>query len=98
MNKTEKIRYPIIKLCSLKDFRKFIINVIGSENDLYFASMQDMFFADCKPEYPKKSNADFTIGYDWIKSEFEIYSNLYSSNLTIIRFENIQEFIKYFKS
>lgn len=89
-----KIKYPR----NQKEFRSVVVHLMGTNADLYFGTMQDVYIAEYKPKYPQRSNADFIIIYDWVTAEFKIYGNLYSLIPTIIRFENLQEFIRYFRT
>lgn len=45
-------------------------------DDIYFSQTRDRYYADYKPCYPEKSNADFYIVWDGKSKECKMYGNL----------------------
>lgn len=50
----------------MKEFKNFVVDkckelgILDMEN-IYFSQTRDMYYADYKPNYPEKTNGDFTI-------------------------------------
>lgn len=59
-------------------------------DDIYFSQTRDRYYADYKPCYPEKSNADFYISWDGKSKECKIYGNFQALIPTI--FGNLMSF------
>lgn len=64
-------------------FKKVDKGILDMEN-IYFSQTRDMYYADYKPNYPEKTNGDFTISQEVISGKRKIYGNLNALIPTII--------------
>lgn len=73
----------------MKEFKKFVTNkckelgILDMEN-IYFSQTRDMYHADYKPNYPEKTNGDFTISQEVISGKRKMYGNFNALIPTII--------------
>ena len=65
----------------MKEFKNFVVDkckelgILDMEN-IYFSQTRDMYYADYKPNYPEKTNGDFTITQEVISGKRKIYGDL----------------------
>ena len=52
--------------------------------NIYFSQTRDMNYADYKPNYPEKTNGDFTISQEVISGKRKMYGNFNALIPTII--------------
>lgn len=81
----------------MKEFKNFVVDkckelgILDMEN-IYFSQTRDMYYADYKPNYPEKTNGDFTITQEVISGKRKIYGNLNALIPTIIELYLKQKF------
>lgn len=68
-------------MTNIDKFKEFVKNKTHewegiNIDDIYFSKTRDRYYADYKPYYPEKSNADFYIVWDGKSPECKMYGNL----------------------
>lgn len=73
----------------MKEFKEFVLDkckewdILDTEN-IYFSQTRYMYYADYKPNYPEKTNCDFTISQEVISGKRKMYGNFNALIPTII--------------
>lgn len=73
----------------MKEFKEFVLGKckevgISDTENIYFSQTRDMYYADYKPNYPEKTNGDFTISQEIISGTRKMYGNFNALIPTIV--------------
>ena len=60
-----------------KEWRIAIKNAVKDKDNWYFSQTREAYYADYRPSYPQKTNADFTIVLDHspVRSRLTVYAD-----------------------